>query len=158
MRSGNTWKPACVYMYGYGSLLNDSFHKPADQIWKVRNLPLWRLGCWCSSSSGGTVARSYVAPLKRRGLLAGQRGRDGSLGVVGPSAPPVNHQGKCFSHSQDFRLMVWSGHTNKLITAAHTCWSSSSSLQSVQTFRRLMHGSTTVLPSSTTYTAFCPSQ
>lgn len=54
-------------------------------------------------------------------------------------------------------LMSTSTYKPHLYLIKLTCWSSSL-LRSIQTDRLLMHGNTTVLPSNTTYTTFCPSQ
>lgn len=141
MEIRNSWIPA------WGFLLS---HKPAGQRRSVKNLRLWRLGCWSSSSSGGTVTRSCAAPRRSRGRPSGRPGRGRLQGPGGPSEQPGGREYRCHFQTVFLKwLQGWS---------AHTCWSSSSSLQSVHTFRRLMHGRTTVLPSSTTYTAFCPSQ
>lgn len=69
-------------------------YTPADQICWVRSLPLRRLDCWCSSSSGGTGVRSCAAPLRHTGPPAGQHGHGGFLGTGGPSGPPGCHQGR----------------------------------------------------------------
>lgn len=137
-----------------------SFHTPADQIWWVRSLLLKRPDCWCSSSSGGTAVHSYAAPLRRTGPPAGQLGHGGLLGTDGPSGPPGNHQWKVgvtyfqSTSCNPSKLKVnlgWEWLSEETSwCSAHTCWSSSSLLQSVHTFRLLMHGSTTVLPRSTT--------
>lgn len=82
------WLPVlcCVPKY--------NFYTPVDQKWRVKSLPLRRLGCWCSSSSGGTVGHSCAAPQRRTGPPGGQHGRDGPPETGGPSGPPGGPRGR----------------------------------------------------------------